>query len=485
MDTTLYDFGMIGLGTMGCNLLLNMADNHFAVVGFDINRTKAEEFEASANPDTVVKGVFELPALVQQLKKPRKIMMLVPAGKPVDDVINNLLPLLEKDDIIIDGGNSHFTDTLNRIRFLQEKGIHFMGSGISGGEMGARTGPSIMPGGDETAWKQVRPLFEAVSAKVNGEPCVAYMGKWAAGHYVKMVHNGIEYALMQLISEVYDILKRGVGLNSDELHLVFKNWNKGEMQSFLLEITADIFTHEDAETGKTLVEIILDKAGAKGTGKWTSQNAMDLAMPIPTIDMAVAMRDISVYKEERITAAGLYNNSVKKNKVDKEKFIRQLHDALYFATVICYAQGFALLHKASAELDMEIPLTDVVRIWRGGCIIRSVLLDDFYAVYKKNPELPNILLNKKIARLLKNKERKLRGVIKQVTPMKIPIAGFASAISYFDAYCSEQLPTNLIQAQRDYFGAHMYQRIDKEGMFHHAWQPLPEHAKKEEPEHKP
>jgi 6-phosphogluconate dehydrogenase len=485
MDTPLFDFGMIGLGTMGCNLLLNMADNHFAVVGFDINRAKAEEFEASANPDTVVKGVFELPAMVQQLKRPRKIMMLVPAGKPVDDVINNLLPLLEKDDIVIDGGNSHFTDTLNRIHFLQEKGIHFMGVGISGGEMGARTGPSIMPGGDKIAWQQVKAIFEAVSAKVNGDPCVAYMGKWAAGHYVKMVHNGIEYALMQLISEVYDILKRGMGLNNDELHDVFKNWNEGEMQSFLLEITADIFTHIDADTDKPLVEVILDKAGAKGTGKWTSQNAMDLAMPIPTIDMAVAMRDISVYKDERIAAAELYNNNVKKNEVDREKFILQLHDALYFATIICYAQGFALLHKASAELDMDVPLTDVVRIWRGGCIIRSALLDNFYAVYKKSPELPNILLNKKIARLLKNKERKLRGVIKQVTPMKIPIAGFTSALSYFDAYCSRQLPTNLIQAQRDYFGAHTYQRIDKEGLFHNEWQPLPEHAKKEEPEHKP
>ncbi len=479
MDTTLYDFGMIGLGTMGCNLLLNMADNHFAVVGFDINRVKAEEFEASANPGTVVKGVFELPAMVQQLKKPRKIMMLIPAGKPVDDVITNLLPLLEKDDIIIDAGNSHFTDTLNRIHFLQEKGIHFMGIGISGGEMGARTGPSIMPGGDETAWQQVKPILEAVSAKVNGEPCVAYMGRLAAGHYVKMVHNGIEYAIMQLISEVYDILKRGAGLNNDELHNVFKSWNQGELQSFLLEITADIFTHIDADTHKPLVEVILDKAGAKGTGKWTSQNAMDLSVPIPAIDMAVAMRDMSIYKEERIAAAELYVNNIKKKNVDKEKFIRQLHDALYFATIISYVQGFALLHKASSELDMDVPLTDVVRIWRGGCIIRSALLDSFYAVYKKIPDLTNLLLNKKIARLVKSKEKKMRTVIRLVTAMKIPIAGFTSVLSYFDAYCSGQLPTNLIQAQRDYFGAHMYQRIDREGMFHSEWQPLPEHAKRE------
>lgn len=481
---TQFDFGMVGLGTMGCNLLLNMADNHFAVVGFDINRAKAEEFEASANPNTTVKGVFELPSMVQQLKKPRKIMMLVPAGKPVDDVINNLVPLLEKDDIIIDGGNSHFSDTLVRIKFLEEKGIHFMGIGISGGEMGARTGPSIMPGGDETAWKEVKPILEAVSAKVNGEPCVAYMGKLAAGHYVKMVHNGIEYAIMQLISEVYDILKRGVGLNNDELHEVFKKWNEGDMQSFLLEITADIFTHKDAETGKAMVDIILDKAGAKGTGKWTSQNSMDLAVPIPTIDMAVAMRDISVYKNERVTAAELYKNISGNAKLDKEKFIAQLHDALYFATIICYAQGFALLHKASKELEMDVPLPDVVKIWRGGCIIRSALLNDFYKVYKKDPQLPNMLLDKKIARMVKSKEKKLRTVIKQAMVMKVPVAGFSSALAYFDAYCSSQLPTNLIQAQRDFFGAHMYQRVDKEGMFHNEWQSLPEH-KKEEVEHKP
>ncbi|HEY1870723.1 MAG TPA: NADP-dependent phosphogluconate dehydrogenase [Chitinophagaceae bacterium] len=481
---TQFDFGMVGLGTMGCNLLLNMADNHFAVVGFDINRAKAEEFEASANPNTIVKGVFELPSMVQQLKKPRKIMMLVPAGKPVDDVINNLVPLLEKDDIIIDGGNSHFTDTLVRIKFLEEKGIHFMGIGISGGEMGARTGPSIMPGGDETAWKEVKPILEAVSAKVNAEPCVAYMGKLAAGHYVKMVHNGIEYAIMQLISEVYDILKRGAGLNNDELHEVFKKWNEGDLQSFLLEITADIFTHKDADTGKAMVDIILDKAGAKGTGKWTSQNSMDLAVPIPTIDMAVAMRDISVYKDERMAAANLYGNNSKAAKLDKEKFISQLHDAFYFATIICYAQGLALLHKASSELNMDIPIADVVKIWRGGCIIRSALLDSFYKVYKKDRSLSNMLLDKKIAKMIRSKEKKLRIVIRQVTAMKIPVAGLTSSLAYFDAYCSSQLPTNLIQAQRDFFGAHMYQRVDKEGMFHNEWQPLPEH-KKEEVEHKP
>jgi 6-phosphogluconate dehydrogenase len=335
-----------------------------------------------------------------------------------------------------------------------------------------------MPGGDEVAWKQVKPVLEAVSAKVNGQACVAYMGKWAAGHYVKMVHNGIEYAIMQLISEVYDILKRGAGLNNDELREVFKKWNEGDMQSFLLEITADIFTHKDADTGQSMVDLILDKAGAKGTGKWTSQSSMDLALPIPTIDAAVTSREISAYKDERITASGLYSNKTKAANLDKEKFTRQLHDALFFATIISYAQGFALLHKASSELDMNVPIPDVVRIWRGGCIIRSALLNDFYKVYKKNPKLSNLLLDKRIARLLKNKEKKLRTIIRQATAWKIPIAGFASALSYFDAYCSSQLPTNLIQAQRDFFGAHMYQRTDKPGMFHNEWQPLPEHKKR-------
>jgi len=483
MDTQ-YDFGMIGLGTMGRNLLLNMADNHFAVVGFDRTPAKAAAFEASANPNTLVKGVSDYALMVQLLKKPRKIMMLVPAGRPVDDVINHLLPLLEKDDIVIDGGNSHFTDTLVRIKFLEEKGIHFMGIGVSGGEMGARTGPSIMPGGDEVAWKHVKPILEAVSAKVDGQPCVAYMGKWAAGHYVKMVHNGIEYAIMQLISEVYDMLKRGAGFTNDELHDVFNNWNRGEMQSFLLEITADIFTHKDQETGQSMVDVILDRAGSKGTGKWTSQSSMDLAVPIPTIDAAVAARDISVYKDERIAASELYRNKTKTATADKEKFIGQMHDALYFATVICYAQGLALLHKASTELDMSVPLPDVVKIWRGGCIIRSALLNDFHKVYKKNPQLSNMLLDKKIARMIRSKEKKLRTIIRLGTAWKIPVAGFSSALAYFDAYCSSNLPTNLIQAQRDFFGAHMYQRIDRPGMFHNEWQPLPEH-KKEEVEHKP
>jgi len=296
------------------------------------------------------------------------------------------------------------------------------------------------------------------------------MGKAAAGHYVKMVHNGIEYAILQLISEIYDLAKRGANLNNDELHQLFKKWNEGEMQSFLIEITADIFLKKDDITGNSLVDMILDKAGSKGTGKWTSQDAMDLPVSIPTIDTAVAMRDMSVYKDERVAASALFKQKIKSIS-NKEKFTEQLHDALYCATIICYAQGLAMLHKASSELQMDIPLLDVVKIWRGGCIIRSSLLEAFTAAFKKNKQLSNILLNKKVAALVKKKQAALRKIVQQASVIKIPAAGLMSALSYLDAYCSERMPTNLIQAQRDYFGAHTYQRIDKEGSFHTEWEP--------------
>ncbi len=397
-------------------------------------------------------------------------MMLVPAGKPVDDVIGDLLPLLEKGDIVIDGGNSHYTDTLRRVTFLKEKNIHFMGVGISGGEMGARTGPSIMPGGDPEAYAYVQPILEAVSAKVNGSPCVAHLGKGAAGHYVKMVHNGIEYAIMQLISETYDLLHRGMGLDNDELHKIYKTWNEGELQSFLVEITRDIFLKKDDKSDGRLVDMILDKAGSKGTGKWTSQDAMDLPVPIPVIDMAVSLRELSWYKEERTQAAGIYKNPVVDIPVPKEVFIQQIHDALYFAVIVSYAQGLAMLHVASPELDMQIPLPEVVRVWRRGCIIRSSLLEAFYAAFQKDPQLPNLLLNTDIAVLLQAKKQNMRNVIIHAIHMGYPVGGLMAALSYFDAYRSERLPTNLIQAQRDYFGAHTYQRIDIPGIFHTEWE---------------
>jgi len=469
MANKLFDFGMIGLGVMGRNLLLNMADHGFAVVGFDKDTQKTATLESSATAGTTVKGVNTLAEMIQLLEKPRKLMMLVPAGKPVDDVINDLLPLLDKGDIVIDGGNSHYTDTLRRVTFLEEKGLHFMGVGISGGEHGARTGPSIMPGGDPAAYSHVQPLLEAVAAKVQGSPCVAHLGKGAAGHYVKMVHNGIEYAIMQLISETYDLLHRGLGLDNDELHKVYKSWNEGELQSFLVEITKDIFLQIDDKTGNRLVDMILDKAGSKGTGKWTSQDAMDLPVPVPVIDMAVTMRDLSSYKEERVQASALYKHPSVDVPVPKEVFIQQVQDALYFATILSYTQGMAMLAKASDELDMQIPLPEVVRVWRGGCIIRSALLETFYSAYQKNPKLSNLLLDGEIAQLLQAKKQNMRNVIIHAIHMGYPVAGLMAALSYFDAYRSDRLPTNLIQAQRDYFGAHTYQRIDMPGVFHTEW----------------
>jgi len=470
MENELYDFGMIGLGTMGRNLLLNIADHGFAAIGFDKDLSKKNLLETSASPGTKVKGAASLQEMISLLKVPRKLMLLVPAGPIVDAVIKDLLPFLQEGDIIIDGGNSHFTDTLNRIKFTADKNIHFMGMGVSGGEEGARKGPSIMPGGDEVAWKEVKPVLEAIAAKVNNDSCVAYMGKNAAGHYVKMVHNGIEYAIMQMISEVYDFLKRGLQFNNDELHTLFKKWNEGELHSFLTEITADIFLKKDEYSSNRLIDVILDKAGSKGTGKWTSQEAMDLPISLPTIDIAVAMRDLSVYKEERVKAATLFNP---KNKIftrNREKIVLQLHDALYLGSLIAYTQGLAMIYKASLIRQMDIPLQDVVKIWRGGCIIRSAQLEIFTAAFKKNSALPNILLNKKIAAIAKKKQSGLRKTIQLFAAARIPAGGLMSALSYLDAYTSDRMATNLIQAQRDYFGAHTYQRIDKEGSFHTEWQ---------------
>ncbi len=469
MENELYDFGMIGLGVMGSNLLQNMAGHGFKVIGYDRDMQKTALLSSLAS-DTVLKGVTTIESMITQLKTPRKLMMLVPAGKPVDNVIETLLPLLEKGDILIDGGNSHYTDTLQRVTHLQQLGIHFMGMGISGGEHGARTGPSMMPGGDEEAYQLVKPLLEAIAAKANGEPCTAYMGKDAAGHYVKMVHNGIEYAIMQLISEVYDVLKRGLNLTNDELHEIFKQWHQGELESFLVAITRDIFIQKDDVTGNCLVDMILDKAGSKGTGKWTSQDAMDLPVSAPTIDMAVAMRDLSVYKDERMQAAALYQPKIEKIDANKEEFIRQAGEALYAGIIICYVQGLAMLYKASAELKMDIPLHDVVKVWRRGCIIRSALLEIFYKAYSSNKQLSNLLLNDEIAQIIKSKEQSWRSFVVQAVQSKIPAAGIMSALAYYDAILSERMPVNLIQAQRDYFGAHTYQRIDMPGNFHTEWQ---------------
>lgn len=470
MPENKYDLGMVGLGVMGSNLLMNMADHGFAVIGYDKNPDKTKLFESSASKGTIVKGVNKLQEMISQLKAPRKIMMLVPAGIPVDSVINDLLPVLEQGDIVIDGGNSHYTDTLRRIQLLQGKGFHFMGIGISGGEEGARKGPSIMPGGNKETYNLLEPILKAVAAKVNDEPCVGYLGKDAAGHYVKMIHNGIEYAIMQLISECYDLLHNGLGYTNEQMHRVFKDWNSGEMNSFLLEISSEIFDRkDDKETNNYLVDMILDKAGAKGTGKWTSQEGLDLPMPIPTIDAAVMMRNLSSLIEERKEAAALYNTSLQKIDEDGSSFESSLHDALFFATIISYTQGLALLTKASEELKMEIPLPEVVSVWRGGCIIRSALLDLFKRAYK-NANLKNLLLDQEIANLMMQKLDGLQKVVSHAALSNFPCAGLMASLNYFNAYRRNLLPTNLIQAQRDFFGAHTYQRIDAEGIFHSEWE---------------
>ena len=464
-----YDFGMIGIGVMGSNLLLNMADHGFAVIGFDLKDERARQLEAAAKEGQVVKGTTRLPEMIAGLKKPRKIMMLVPAGQPVDDVIAHVLPHLEANDILIDGGNSYFKDTLRRIDFLQNRNIHFFGMGVSGGELGARLGPSMMPGGDQEAWQYLKPVLEAIAAKAeDGQPCVAYMGNTAAGHYVKMVHNGIEYAMMQMMAEVYDLLHRAGACSNEELHQLFSGWNEGQLHSYLVEVTADVFRTLDEEGEGYLVDKILDQAGSKGTGKWTSQEAMDLPIPIPTIDMAVAARDLSVYREQRREAEKIYGSGVQKLEVTPD-LLAHLENALTFCFTIAYAQGLSMLAKASGVHGMNIPLPDVVRVWRAGCIIRSALLGNFTDAYTAKPDLPNLLLHASIAELLKAREESLRTVISVGVEARIPLMAMGSALAYYDSFLSGRLPTNLIQAQRDYFGAHTYRRIDKEGVFHTEW----------------
>lgn len=468
MSNNLFDFGMIGLGVMGQNLLLNMADHGFAVIGYDKDLAKNAALEEAATPETTVKGVSDLAHMIAQLKTPRKVMMLVPAGKPVDDVIESLIPLLEKGDIVIDGGNSHYTDTLRRSDYLKETGINFMGMGVSGGEQGARTGPSMMPGGNEQAYEYIKPVLESIAAKIGDSPCVDYLGKGGAGHYVKMVHNGIEYAIMQLIGESYSLLKKA-GLSNAQLHETFKNWNEGALQSFLVEITADIFLQKDDRTEADLVDMISDKAGSKGTGKWTSQDSMELPVAVPVIDSAVAMRTLSGFKDERIKAAEIYPSTEPDFSMSQEELVKLVHDALYFSTILSYAQGLAMLFQASTYLTMDIPLSKVVNVWRGGCIIRSSLLELFLKAYGTDQGLSNILLNQDVAALVKSLESNMRSTVMLAVKAGIPVAGFMSALSYFDAYRTERMSTNLIQAQRDYFGAHTYQRIDSPGTFHTEW----------------
>jgi len=463
-----FDFGIVGLGVMGRNLLLNMADQHHAVAGLDLDAEKALSLTQEADAQHRIKATTDVKEFVGLIKQPRAIMILVPAGKAVDAVIENLLPHLDKGDIIIDGGNTYFTDTDRRFKELSTKGIHFFGMGISGGEKGARFGPSLMPGGNKEAYERLRPIFESIAAKVNGEPCVEYLGNGSAGNYVKMAHNGIEYGIMQLISEVYDLMKRGYNLDDTTIQKVFEDWNHSELESYLIEITGHILKKKDTD-GQNLINVISDWAKSKGTGKWTSQNAMDLEVPLPTVDAAVAMRDMSKNKPERIQAAAKLIWNAEQTKTDVPAAIEELKGALHFSILITYAQGLALLTKASAEYNYELNLETIAKIWRGGCIIRAVALEDFRQAYAKNGDLQNILLDDTIAATLNEKQSNIRNTVQFAVQKGIPIAGLMNSLAYFDAYRSEKLPTNLIQALRDYFGAHTYERTDTNGTFHTEW----------------
>lgn len=465
MDAGKYSFGMIGLGTMGRNLLLNMADNGFSVAGYDKDASKITLL-AKEGEGKPVKGFSSLNDFLGSLTSPKVIMMLVPAGRIVDDVINELTPLLSKGDIIIDGGNSHFTDTTERVKRLEEKGFHFFGMGVSGGEEGARRGPSMMPGGDTQAYQYMKPVFDKIAAKVNGEPCVAYIGPGASGHFVKMVHNGIEYALMQLIADSYEIMK-SVPLSNEEIRSVFTGWNNGRLRSYLLEITADIFGYK-GEDGQYLVDKIKDEAKSKGTGKWTTQIATDLELPILTIDIAVALRNLSKYKLLRTELAAAYPAG-KKSNADNKDILVKLEAAFYFSTISIYAQGIHLLSKASAEYKYQLKLDEIAKIWRGGCIIRAALLEDIYSAFKNNPALEHLFLDKNIQSIVKSVLPAAREMVSTQIAAGVSIPAFANALSYFDAIRSERLPQNLVQAQRDYFGAHTYELIGKEGVFHTEW----------------
>ena len=471
-STTQCDFGLIGLAVMGQNLALNVERNGFSVAVYNRTAARTKEFMAERAVGKNIVAGYTIEEFVGLLKKPRKIMLMVKAGAPVDAVIEQLKPHLEPGDLLIDGGNSFFGDTERRAAELERRGILYIGTGVSGGEYGALYGPSIMPGGQKEAYALVEPIFKAIAARVDGDPCVTYIGPRGAGHYVKMVHNGIEYGDMQLIAESYDILSRGAGLSAAELHEVFAEWNQGELSSYLIEITADIFAKIDEETGKPLVEVILDEAKQKGTGKWTSQNALDLGVPTPTINAAVESRIISSYKDERVAASAVLSGPTARYQGDRERLVRAVRAALYAAKICSYAQGFTLLRVASREYDYNLPLGDIARIWRGGCIIRARFLDKIRAAFERNPSLLNLLLDPDFAEAVQSRQDEWRFVVQTAVGLGIPCLAFSASLAYYDAYRSARLPANLTQAQRDYFGAHTYRRIDKEGSFHTEWQEM-------------
>lgn len=467
--TQLADIGLIGLAVMGQNLVLNMNDHGFTVAVYNRTIDKVDHFLANEAKGSQIIGTHSLAELVSRLKKPRRVMMMVKAGQAVDDTIAQLIPLLEPGDIIIDGGNSHYPDSVRRTRELAAKGLHFLGTGVSGGEEGARFGPSIMPGGSPEAWPHVRPIFQAIAAKVaDGSPCCDWVGREGAGHFVKMVHNGIEYGDMQLIGEIYDLLQHGLGLSAGRMSAIFGEWNQGPLNSYLIEITADILAYNDSD-GSPLVDKILDAAGQKGTGKWTAIAALDSGIPLTLIGEAVFARSLSALKGERLLAAEILGSPISAYAGDQTAFINDLAQALYAAKIISYTQGYMLMRAASEEFGWGLAYGNIALMWRGGCIIRAAFLDDIKAAFDHNPTLTNLLLAPFFGEQIKNCEAAWRRVVGAAVELGIPTPALSSALAFYDGYRRGRLPANLLQAQRDYFGAHTYERVDQpRGQFFHT-----------------
>ena len=464
-----FQLGIVGLGVMGRNLALNTAGHGYPTAGYDKDPKKVSQFRKEAG-GLPVQGAEKVSDFVALLRKPRAVMMLVPAGPPVDAVIRDLLPHLDAGDLIIDAGNSHFTDTTARGERLKKSGLHFFGMGVSGGEYGARHGPSMMPGGPEEAYSLVQPVLEACAAKVDGDPCVTYLGPGAAGHYVKMVHNGIEYALMQSLAETYDLLNHGLELEDSQLADLFHEWDQGDLHSYLVGISADIFRKMDETTGGHLIEVVLDAAHQKGTGMWTSQEALSLHEPTPTIDTAVAMRNLSGLKQIRTAVTTKYGNQQHPYRGDRKTMIAHIHRALYATIILSYSQGMSLLRAASQEYGYNLDLSAVARIWRGGCIIRSALLEPISAAYRREPQLSSLLLDETLGKAVAQRDTDMRVVAQTAASLGIPAPGLMASLAYYDSLRARHLPANLIQAQRDYFGAHTYERTDIDGVFHTAWE---------------